>query len=89
MPFPPIHAPLIVAAMQAQKKRIETKRADEWRDMSTAPNGVVVETKVDDARGVRNVQPLKRSRNLWFLPDGSMYVYYQPTHWRPISPTKE
>ena len=19
---------------------------------------------------------------LWFFPDGSMYVYYTPTHWR-------
>jgi hypothetical protein len=44
--------------------------------------GVAVETKVDDAKGVRNVQPLKRLGNLWFFPDGSMYVYYTPTHWR-------
>ena len=34
--------------------------------------------------GVRNEAPLKlhdRGR-LWFFPDGSMYVYYTPTHWR-------
>jgi hypothetical protein len=52
--------------------------------------GVVVETKIDDAGGVRNVQTLKRyqreptTRSLWFVPDGSMYVYYTPTHWRPL-----
>ena len=31
---------------------------------------------------------LKRHReggSLWFLPDGSMYVYYTPTYWRPVS----
>jgi hypothetical protein len=39
-------------------------------------------TKIDDADGVRNVQPLKRSGNLWFFPDGGMYVYYVPTHWK-------
>lgn len=22
------------------------------------------------------------SRNLWWLPDKSMYVYFAPTHWR-------
>lgn len=44
--------------------------------------GVVVDTKIDDINGVRNVQTLKLSRGLWFAPDGSMYVYYSPTHWR-------
>lgn len=39
-------------------------------------------TKVDDEKGVRNEQELKRQGNLWFVPDGSMYVYYTPTHWR-------
>ena len=53
-----------------------------WKPISSAPNGVVVETKIDDAFGVRNQQTLKRSGNLWWFPDGSMYVYYDPTHWR-------
>jgi hypothetical protein len=44
--------------------------------------GVVVDTKIDDEQGCRNEQPLKRQRNLWFVEDGSMYVYYRPTHWR-------
>lgn len=52
------------------------------------PINVVVDTKIDDANGVRNEQQLKRyqrdptTRSLWFIPDGSMYVYYEPTHWR-------
>ena len=49
---------------------------------SPAPEGVIVETKIDDGRGIRNVQKLQRLRQLWFLPDMSVYVYYQPTHWR-------
>ncbi len=44
--------------------------------------GLVVQTKIDDDMGCRNEQTLKRSGNLWFYPDGSMYVYYRPTHWR-------
>lgn len=46
------------------------------------PEGVVVMTRIKDERGERNVQPLKKSGNLWFMPDGSMYVYYTPTHWK-------
>jgi hypothetical protein len=45
------------------------------------PEGDVVMTKVDDAEGCCNEQELKRSGRLWFFPDGSMYVYYTPTHW--------
>lgn len=29
-------------------------------------------------------QPLKRSGNLWFVPDGSMYVYFTPVAWRHL-----
>lgn len=44
----------------------------------------VVMTKIDDAKGgERNLQTLKRRGNLWWTPDGEMYVYYTPTHWRP------
>ncbi len=46
------------------------------------PEYHVVETKIDDEYGCRNQQYLYRMRNLWFYPDGSMYVYYTPTHWR-------
>lgn len=50
-------------------------------------NQLVVETKVKDEKGVRNIQQLKRRNSLWFFPDGSMYVYYTPTHWRLINNT--
>lgn len=58
-----------------------------WISRFTAipADGVVVETKVHDRKGVRNVQALKRVGNLWFVPDGSIYVYYCPTHWRPLA----
>lgn len=46
------------------------------------PENLVVETKIDDERGCRNQKKLKRIGNLWYFPDGSMYVYYTPTHWR-------
>ena len=57
-----------------------------WTAVADAlpPRGLVVDTKIDDGAGVRNEAPLKlhdRGR-LWFFPDGSMYVYYTPTHWR-------
>src|SRR5579863_173272 len=48
------------------------------------PDGDPVPTKIDDAKGCRNEQDLKRQGNLWFVPDGSIYVYYTPTHWRPL-----
>ena len=55
-----------------------------WYKTSTMlpPENVVVETKIDDERGCRNQQKLKRIGNLWYFPDGSMDVYYTPTHWR-------
>jgi hypothetical protein len=48
------------------------------------PNDKVVQTKIDDNQGVRNMQTLKRINNLWYQPDGRMYVYYTPTHWREV-----
>lgn len=46
------------------------------------PDGLEVETKIDDDKGCRNVTTLKYHRNLWWFPDMSMYVYYSPTHWK-------
>lgn len=64
----------------------------EWIEIQNTPQGlkytpenVVVETKIDDKDGFRNVGPLKRQGRLWFTPDGTMYVYYTPTHWRAAS----
>jgi hypothetical protein len=54
----------------------------EWRSTENAPEGKVVLTKIDDGKAARNEAKLKRNGNLWFFPDGSMYVYYTPTHWR-------
>lgn len=53
---------------------------------SLPPDGQIVLTKIDDARGCRNEQKLMRQGRLWFVSDGSMYVYYVPTHWAEIEP---
>ncbi len=52
-------------------------------------DGQIVRTKIDDARGCRNETTLYRSGNLWFVADGSMYVYYCPTHWQAVDPSQE
>lgn len=39
------------------------------------PEQEVVWTKIDDIKvGERNVQKLKRIKNLWWFEDGSMYI---------------
>ena len=58
----------------------------EWKPASEAPEGKFVLTKIDDAQGVRNVQVLVRSGDLWFTDERkSSYVYYTPTHYRSAS----
>lgn len=64
---------------------------EQWNPIETAPEGVEVMTKIDDAGGVRNVQSLVKrtripgeTRPMFWTPDGSMYVYYTPTHWRAL-----
>lgn len=56
----------------------------EWNEtIKTLPiEGKIVETKIEDDTGERNIQTLIYKNNLWFLTDMSMYVYYTPTHWR-------
>lgn len=44
------------------------------------PEGEVVQTI--SPNGLES--QLKRNGNLWFFPDGSMYVYYTPLFWRPV-----
>ena len=51
-------------------------------DVRLPDEGVVVDTKIADGEDARNEQPLIRCGCLWFFTDGSMYVYYRPTHWR-------
>lgn len=59
---------------------------EDWRNtkMEKPPLGLIVDTKIEDHKGVRNEQQLKLVNNLWFVPDGSIYVYYEPTHWKLI-----
>lgn len=52
---------------------------NDWKPISTAPEGREVMTKIDNADGVRNVQKLRRIGWRWFA--GDVYVYYAPTHW--------
>lgn len=62
----------------------------DWQPIETMPEGVEVETKIDDENGVRNVTTLVRktrpgaARPLYWIPDMTVYVYYTPTHWRPL-----
>lgn len=60
---------------------------DNWISFSTMlpPEGKIVLTKIDDEKGTRNEQQLKRKGNLMFYPDGDMYVYYTPTHWKLLN----
>lgn len=51
-------------------------------DDQLPPNDIIVNTKIDDERGERNEQLLRRRGRLWFEPKGVMYVYYEPTYWR-------
>ena len=53
-------------------------------DVMLPPEKLVVETKIHDCGGCRNQGKLMRKQGLWFMTDGSMYVYYTPTHWRAL-----
>jgi hypothetical protein len=53
------------------------------------PEGETVQTKIDDANGCRNEQPLKLRGRMFYFPDESMYVYYRPTHWKRMGHTFE
>ncbi len=48
------------------------------------PDGIIVDTMISDIGGERNHQRLYRKGRLWFFDDGSMYVYYTPTHWSEL-----
>jgi hypothetical protein len=58
----------------------------DWQPISTAPEGELVMTKIDDAKGARNEQPLAKFGRLWFVDERkSMYVYYEPNFWKPLT----
>lgn len=63
--------------------------SEQWiscRDRRPPEDGTRVMTKIDDGKGVRNEQPMYFLRGLWWIGEGrdAMYVYYNPTHWRPL-----
>lgn len=49
------------------------------------PKGVEIMTKIKDEHGERMEQSLVFEENLWWYPDRSMYIYYAPTHWKPLA----
>ena len=55
-----------------------------WKKVTdvSPPLNTIIDTKVDDQLGTRNEQSLKFDGKLWWMSDGSMYVYYTPTHWK-------
>lgn len=59
-------------------------RTSKWQPIATAPEGVEVETKVDDGGCITNLQMLVRVRGRWCLLDRTTYCYFTPTHWRPV-----
>lgn len=56
-----------------------------WKPSHEAPDKKIVMTKIDDKNGVRNEGALYKNKNLWYIPDGSLYVYYTPTHYRELT----
>lgn len=56
----------------------------DWTPVTEAlpPEGQLVETI--SPGGLQ--QTLKRKGRLWFVPDMSIYVYYEPTYWRYFTP---
>lgn len=62
-----------------------------WNDSSEflPPQGIVVETKIDDNGDIRNETDLVYSNGLWWFPGESMHVYYSPTHWRKKEEDRE
>ena len=60
----------------------------DWQTIDTAPAARLLMTKIHDKDGIRNEAALYRSSSLWFVPDGGLYVYYLPTHWRELTPAE-
>lgn len=58
----------------------------EWKRVNNEapPEGILLDTKIDDESGLRNEQPMVFRNNLWWINDESMYVYYRPTHWKAV-----
>jgi hypothetical protein len=50
-------------------------------DTMLPPENTLVKTMDSSGR----VSTLQRIGNLWFVPDGGMYVYYTPISWRHLT----
>lgn len=62
---------------------LEPRKVQDWISTKTGPypaENVVVNTMNSSGQ----VTQLKIMRGFWFVPDGSMYVYYTPQFWQPI-----
>lgn len=64
------------------KNANESYRAWNQTACSLPPENIVIETKISDCYGERNICDLIRIGNLFYQEDMKMYVYYLPTHWR-------
>lgn len=85
-----MHEAIVKARSILSQLSKELRVGSKWKPITSDEpvKGVVVDTKIDDDNGPRNEQPLSRggaNGRLWFFPDNSMYVYYTPTHWRPLA----
>jgi len=58
------------------------QRNQDWKRTESERPEDGVEVLTMDSGG--HEQTLKLSGNLWWFPDGSMYVYYTPKMWRYI-----
>lgn len=57
----------------------------EWKPIETCPEGIEVMTRIDDEHGPRNEQKLARYGRMFFTDTTKrLYVYYAPTHWKPV-----
>lgn len=60
------------------------KRWERISDEYPKDNTLVYTCIQDENGNKRNEQILKRHSNLWWQPDGKVYVYYTPTHFKEL-----
>lgn len=56
-----------------------------WIPISLAPEDELVATRCYEGGKSWNEQCLRRKGKLWFFPDSSAYVYYEPTEYRELN----
>jgi len=56
----------------------------DWNPIESAPDEMLILTKIHDDNGVNNVQIMRKSKRLWFIGDSNIYCYYTPTHWKLV-----